>query len=188
MDELAGAVTGLGVRVRGVRGERGWSLDALAQRSGVAKGALVALEAGSGNPTLATLLRVADALGVSLTRLVEDAGEPVVRTWEPSEQTVLWETGESMAVLLAGSDGPGVLELWRYRLAEGQGRAADSHVVGARELVHVLTGRLVVECGAEVVELSAGASARLAGDRPHRYVGGPGGGAALVCVSLPGQL
>ncbi len=189
VDELAGAVTGLGVRVRGVRNERGWSLDALAVRSGVAKGALVALEGGTGNPTLTTLLRVADALGVSLTRLVEDGGEPAVRTWAVEQQTVLWKgPGGSVATLLAGSDGPGVLELWRYDLVDGEGRASDSHVAGTRELVHVLAGRLVVESGPEVVELSAGGSARLAGDLPHRYVGGPGGGTGLVCVSLPGPV
>jgi len=49
--------------VRSARAAAGLSLDALAGRAEVSKGALVALEGARGNPNLTTLVRLADALG-----------------------------------------------------------------------------------------------------------------------------
>ena len=57
--------------VRGLRHSRGLLADQLGNRAGVSKGALVALENATANPNLATLVRIADALGVSLSTLVE---------------------------------------------------------------------------------------------------------------------
>ena len=196
VDELAaGAAVGVGRRVRRARTGRGWSLETLAARSGVGKGALVALEGGAGNPTLSTLVRVADGLGVSLVGLLGDAPEPPLRTWSAEEATLLW-TGErgSTAHLLGGADSPApsgaaptgaVLELWRYALVEGEGRATSSHTPGTRELAHVLSGRLRVDSGPLAVQVGAGGCARLSGDEPHRYSGGPGGCVVLLCVSVP---
>ena len=56
---------------RRLRTERGWSLDQLAHRSGVSKGMLVHLEQARTNPSLGTLCKVAETLGVSLAGLIE---------------------------------------------------------------------------------------------------------------------
>src|SRR3954454_6552868 len=61
--------------VRSARSAAGWSLDALAGRAEVSKGALVALEGARGNPNLTTLVRLADALGRSVSSLMEDPRE-----------------------------------------------------------------------------------------------------------------
>ena len=58
--------------VRSARAAAGLSLDALAARAEVSKGALVALEGARGNPNLTTLVRLADALGRSVSSLMED--------------------------------------------------------------------------------------------------------------------
>ena len=53
----AGTVNGLiGERVRRHRGDRGWTLDELAERSGVSRRMLISIEHGEGNPSIATLL------------------------------------------------------------------------------------------------------------------------------------
>ncbi len=61
----------VGERVRGHRSERGWTLDDLAARSGVSRRMVVNIEQGVGNPSIATLLRIGDALGVGLPALVD---------------------------------------------------------------------------------------------------------------------
>ena len=63
----------IGRRVRAGRTERGWTLDVLAQRSGVSRRMLINVEQGATNPSIATLLRLADALGIGLPALVEPA-------------------------------------------------------------------------------------------------------------------
>src|SRR5262247_2726964 len=90
---------------RHLRTERGWSLDQLAQRSGVSKGMLVHLEQARTNPSLGTLCKVAETLGVSLAGLIELHEAPIVLIVPPGETVRLWTGDEgSTGDLLAGCD------------------------------------------------------------------------------------
>ena len=61
------------------RARRGWSQTELAARAGLSKGMLVQIEQSQTNPSIATLCKLANALGVALPRLVEVADEPLIR-------------------------------------------------------------------------------------------------------------
>jgi DNA-binding XRE family transcriptional regulator len=66
----------LGVRFRRIRERKGWSLTDLSERSGLTRAAISRLENGWNlNPTLETLFRYAEALGVSLSLSVDDPAE-----------------------------------------------------------------------------------------------------------------
>src|SRR6187431_1849752 len=80
--------------VKVARAAAGLSLDALAGRAEVSKGALVALEGARGNPNLTTLVRIADALGRSVSSLMEEAEEEAPVVVDAGEVTPLW-TGPS---------------------------------------------------------------------------------------------
>jgi len=58
-------------RLKQLRAERGWSLDALASASGVSRSMLSQIERAKANPTLAVAFRIAGAFGMSLGELVE---------------------------------------------------------------------------------------------------------------------
>ena len=63
--------------MRAERARRRWTLDELAARSAVSRRLLVQIEHAEANPSLGTLLKLAAALGVTLTELVSDAaGRP----------------------------------------------------------------------------------------------------------------
>jgi transcriptional regulator with XRE-family HTH domain len=160
--------------IRARRTARRWSMDALAARAGLSKGVVVALEQGRGNPNLATLIRVSDALGVSLTALLEGGETPSISVSEHG--TVLWE-GASGGVgrLLAGTDAPAPAELWRWRLEPGEEHRSEGHAPGTHELIHVLSGRLRLTVGEESVTVTSGATARMTADQPHGYAN-PGTG------------
>src|SRR5262245_8611492 len=64
----------LGGRVKQLRGERGWSLEALANASGVSRSMLSQIEREQANPTLAVTLRIARAFGLTLGELIELPG------------------------------------------------------------------------------------------------------------------
>ena len=69
-------------RLKDLRGERGWSLDALAKRSGVSRATLSRLENADVSPTASVLGRLCAAYGLTLSRLmlmVEDDYVPLVR-------------------------------------------------------------------------------------------------------------
>lgn len=61
----------LAERLRGLRGERGWSLDELARRSGISRASLSRLENAETSPTASVLGRLCAAFGLTLSRLMQ---------------------------------------------------------------------------------------------------------------------
>src|SRR6186997_2253542 len=60
----------LGSRVRGLRAERGWSRRELAGRTTLSERFLAQVESGAGNPSVASLARIAGALGTTPSELL----------------------------------------------------------------------------------------------------------------------
>jgi transcriptional regulator with XRE-family HTH domain len=170
---------------RRVRTARGWSLDQLATRSGVSKGMLVHLEQARTNPSLGTLCKVSETLGVSLAALVELHEAPVVRVVQPDEVVRLWHSDAgSFGDLLVGSDERDHLELWHWTLAAGDAHGAEAHATGTREMVHVVSGTLTVEVDGVPHAVPAGGAALFHADRPHAYRNDGRGAVSLVMVVL----
>jgi transcriptional regulator with XRE-family HTH domain len=156
--------------VRLFRSARGWSLDQLAARSGVSKGMVVQIERGATNPSIATLCRVAGALGVSMPRLVEVAETPAVRMVRVEEAATLWRgRAGSAARLLVGLNEPDLVEMWDWRLAPGDSYEGEAHPSGSHELLHVIEGVLTlgVERGRQLAH--TGETLLFRADRPHVY-------------------
>jgi transcriptional regulator with XRE-family HTH domain len=68
-------------RVRELRDERGFTLDALAERSGVSRSNISLIERGQSSPTAAVLDKLSAGLGVTVASLFEDSRPPAA---EPS--------------------------------------------------------------------------------------------------------
>lgn len=60
----------IGLKIVELRTKKGWSQSDLAREAGKDRQAIEKLENGRVNPTLYSLLEIADALGVPLTTLV----------------------------------------------------------------------------------------------------------------------
>ena len=74
-------------RLRALRRERGWSLDAAARETGVSKAMLGQIERGESSPTVATLWKIAAGFHTSFSGLLEIlASEPRVRVVEQQER------------------------------------------------------------------------------------------------------
>jgi transcriptional regulator with XRE-family HTH domain len=68
-------------RVRELRNAQGFSLDTLAERSGVSRSTISLIERGQSSPTATVLDKLATALAVTLASLFEDSAAPAA---EPS--------------------------------------------------------------------------------------------------------
>jgi transcriptional regulator with XRE-family HTH domain len=68
-------------RVRELRDAQGFSLDTLAERSGVSRSTISLIERGQSSPTATVLDKLATALAVTLASLFEDSAAPAA---EPS--------------------------------------------------------------------------------------------------------
>jgi transcriptional regulator with XRE-family HTH domain len=160
----------IGERVRQHRTARGWTLDELADRSGVSRRMLITIEHGEGNPSIATLLRISDALGVGLPVLVDVERPRAVTVTAAGQAPVLWRGAHGgQALLVAGTEPPDVVELWDWSLHPGEAHTSEAHTAGTRELLLVLDGQVELRVGDRTERLAAGDSAAFAGDVAHGY-------------------
>ena len=161
----------LGVRVRDLRKDRGLTLEELAGVSGVSRAMISKLERGEKNPTLVIAARLAEGLGVSLSRLagVEERREIVVVPKE--RRTVLRDpqTGFERQSLSPTFAGRGV-EFLRNVVPEGS-TSGDfpPHRKGVEEHIVVESGELQATLGGEKYLLREGDALYFAADVPHRF-------------------
>ena len=160
----------LSARIRARRRDRRLSLDRLASAAGVSKGALVQIENGDANPSIATLCKIAAALGASVADLVQPSGQHPADVLPATAPRLLWRGPKGgTATLLVGSPGPDMLELWTWELRAGERYEAPAHPVGTQELIHVLGGALTLAFGEVSYVIAKGGSAVARTDRPHAY-------------------
>ncbi|MGW1755356.1 helix-turn-helix domain-containing protein [Streptomyces mirabilis] len=172
MAEAEAALRTLAHNVRTARTRAGLSLDELGRRAKVSKGALVGLEKAQGNPNFATLVRLADTLGVSVSALLEGSSEGRVRVVAADAVMPLWSGAQgSEARLMLTTSGPAPVEVWRWKLEPGEEYPSHPHQAGVVETVSVTAGRmtLIVDGAEHTVEV--GQTATFDGDAPHTYRG-----------------
>lgn len=172
---LAGAV-------RRLRSARSWTLDDLAGRSGVSRRLIIQIEQGDANPSIGTLLRLADALGVALTDLFSAPAASLVGVRAPKEAIELWQGSAGGRALLQVSRGP--LELWAWTLQPGESHISEPHNAGALELVNVRKGTLTLGVDDEKVDVKAGHSAWFDASRRHAYRNASSSQVAFTLVVL----
>ncbi|MGI5122353.1 helix-turn-helix domain-containing protein [Marinactinospora thermotolerans] len=187
MAETAAALRVVARNVRAARVRAGLTLEELSRRAQVSKGALVGLEKAQGNPNLATLVRLADTLGISVSALMQGPPEGRVRVVAADAVAPLW-TGErgSQARLVLTTSGPAPVEVWRWRLEPDEEYSSHPHQAGVVETVSVTSGRMVLVVDGEEHPLEAGQTATFDGDVPHAYRGSGSGTCDLIMtVHLP---
>lgn len=166
----AGLALAIGVRVKHERQSRGWTLDQLAEAAGVSRRMLINVEQGAANPSVGTLLRISDALGVVLPALVAPPQPNTVRVTRRGEGAALWSSESGgRGVLVAGTEPPDVVELWDWTLAPGDQHASEAHAPRTRELVQVQQGTITIKVGDQPVILDAGDAIAFSGDVAHSY-------------------
>jgi len=159
-------------RAAQLRKERSLSFDALAARSEISKGMLVAIEQGRANPSIGTLCKLAGALRVSLAELLEEDPRPVnrVQIVPPGQANVLWHGAKGgLATLVIGSAGPDMLELWEWTLFPGEKFQSKKHTKGTVELLSVTEGTLALEVDGTDHFIPDHHRATAMTDRPHAY-------------------
>src|SRR5687768_13927267 len=176
----------LGGRVRELRRRRSLTLEELAERSGVSRAMISKLERGEKNPTLVVAAKVAEGLGVSLSRLlgIEERRSVVV---VPREARMVMrdpETGFERQLL---SPRVGGLEFIRNVVPEGSTSGEfPPHRRGVEEYVVVQKGRLRVVLGEEEHVLEEGDAAYFEADVAHRFDNAGEGECSYYLVIVPG--
>ena len=134
----------IAARLGRLRTERGWSLEALAERSGISRATLSRLERGELSPTASMLGRLCTTFGWTLSRLMAEA-ETRAPNFVPASQQAVWtdpETGYRRRIV--SPPAPGLRgELVEIRVPAGATVAYDaSPVPGLEHHLWLLEGAL----------------------------------------------
>lgn len=172
--------------VKARRQAQGLSLDQLCARSGVSKGALVALENGDANPTFGTLVRVADALQTPISMLLEESEPGPIRVFSHAYLPALWQGAHGgMARLLLTVPGVAPVEYWAWELPSGEAYTSQPHPPGVQEVITVLSGVLQLTINDQSHEIPAGTTVLFPADQAHRYAAADERCDFLMQVHLP---
>ncbi|MEA2614841.1 MAG: hypothetical protein QOE72_624 [Chloroflexota bacterium] len=171
-NELGRIIGSLGPKIRELRQQKGLSLQQLAERSDVSAAAIHKLERSGMVPTIATLMKLANALNRPVSYFVDEESvidRPVVYT--AAEQGRHVYTSKSGLELRSISGAYG-----RFFMAGAaaivspmadSGRKAMEHP--GEELVYVVSGSLQFEVDGVTHRLGAGDALHFRTDRPHRW-------------------
>ncbi|HEY8544797.1 MAG TPA: helix-turn-helix domain-containing protein [Acidimicrobiales bacterium] len=182
----------IAARVRELRAERGYSLDALAARSGVSRSAISTIERATASPTAVVLDKLATGLGVPLASLFDAPADrrppgPIARRADQPE----WRDPASgyLRRQLSPPDRSSPIQLVEVEFPPGAAVAYESHQREAdvHQQVWVLEGRIDVTVGDDVHELATGDCLAMRLDRPtaFRNPGDAPARYAVVVAALP---
>jgi transcriptional regulator with XRE-family HTH domain len=161
----------LGERVRELRRGRGLTLEGLAEVSGVSRAMISKLERGEKNPTLVVAAKLAEGLGVTLSRLagMEERREVIV---VPKEGRMIMrdpETGFERQLLSPNTVGLGA-EFIRYKIPEGSTSGEfPPHRKGVEEQIVVERGTLKATLAGDEYLLREGDAIYFEAEIPHRF-------------------
>lgn len=172
----------IGAKVRQFRVEAGLSGVKLAAAAGVSQPFLSQLESGQCSVAIATLYRIADALGVQPSDLLP-AAEPaeieVVRSSETQQIPLSEDQGSANARAILRS-GRKISELYDYEISP-EDYVEDWFSSDAEHALYVMEGTLRVEFeGRPEITLEAGDAMFYKSRVPHRWHSGHGARIILV--------
>jgi transcriptional regulator with XRE-family HTH domain len=174
-------------RLRSLRGERGYTLDALAELSGVSRSMISLIERGQSSPTASVLDRLAAGLDVTLAALFEDTARdaPAPPVSRRADQPA-WQDPASGYVRrnLSPPGHASALQLVDVSFPPGKRVTYDSVARDdIQQQVWVIEGAIELTVGDDVWRLEAGDCLAMRLDRPVAYRN-PGRKPARYLVAL----
>jgi transcriptional regulator with XRE-family HTH domain len=158
-----------GRAVKQQREAAGFSLRKLATRSGISPSMISDIERGAKSPTVTTVVRLAQALGVTASALIDGGADQAPRRIRVlrrgqgggGEHPAPWES--------LGPASPGSrIDFVRYQIPPSTVLGpSPAHASGTVEHMHVATGTVRVTVGDETADLVAGDSCSCRTDAPH---------------------
>ena len=177
------ASAGLGVRLRHARRVAGLTLLQLAQAAGCSESLISKIEHGSATPSLATLHRLATALGTNISALMSEEAPATGPILRKGERPVIAAGGISLERLVLPTPG-GLLQANIHIVSPGS--ASDGFIEHAGEEVgYVLEGTLELTLGEERYALAEGDVFTFPSHIPHGYRNSGAGVARILWVNTP---
>ena len=175
----------VGSRLRELREMRGISMRALATKSGLSANALSMIERGKTSPSVSTLYKLADALGVSITAFFGVETEKQQIIFLKSDERTRIPFARGIFEGLGGEKFAGRVEPFVLTLESGANSGPHSMTHTGHEFVFCLRGELEYAVEKKVFLMSPGDSLLFAAQLRHKWKN-PGRMVANALVVLSG--
>ena len=172
----------LGARLRGLRKERALSQRELADLADLSPNAISLIERDEISPSVATLQRLAAALGVKMSYFFESATVARILHFRPNQRPVVRGAGLTIEGLGARLDGQ-QMEPFFITLASRADMGTGQVVHTGHEFVCCLAGRVRYEIDGTAYLLEPGDFLLFEANLPHRW-GNPGDEDARLLLVL----
>ncbi len=166
----AAALAGqLGKAVLKLRKAQNLSLSELSEQSGVAKSIISQIERNETNPTLATIWRLAQALDVSIERILQGTTDEafIEKSARGATPILVSEDGKCRLAIIGWIKTVEWLQWYNFEADAGGVLASEPHQLGSVECLSVLEGELEVEVAGVLETGLPGDTLRYRCDRPH---------------------
>ena len=159
----------VGGRLRELRESRGISMRTLATRSGLSANALSMIERGKTSPSVSTLYKLSDALGISITAFFGPESEKQQVVFLKADQRARMAFSRGLFEGLGGEQFTGRVAPFMLTLESGSASGPHDIVHTGHEFVFCLRGQLEYRVERDNYELSAGDSLLFASQLKHRW-------------------
>jgi len=188
MDEPGQAAAHLARNLVNLRRTRGLTQDMLARDAAVPRSTIANLESGEGNPSLAVLVKVAQALAVPIDELLASS-RAMVRHWAADEVTIRTKgRGVDIRPLVPEPVPDSQMEVMDF--APGAIMGGTPHLPGTREFFTCLEGRVRITVAGDAFEVGTGEVLAFPGNLPHSYQNAdgvsPARGVSVVILAKAG--
>jgi len=159
----------VGGRLRELRDARNISMRGLATASGLSANALSMIERGKTSPSVSTLYKLADALGISITAFFGAESEKQQIVFLKSDARPHMAFSRGVFEGLGGEQFVGRVEPFMLTLESGASSGPHGIVHTGHEFVFCLRGNLEYYVEKQVFQLQAGDSLLFASKLSHRW-------------------
>jgi transcriptional regulator with XRE-family HTH domain len=151
-----------------LRQARNLSQGDLASLSGLPRSTVTHIESGSGNPSLRNLVKVANALHVSIEELLARPRTEVQLTRSVDLPSTTKSNGAVRITQLLPDPMPG-MSIERVEMEAGRRIVGAPHLPNSKEYITVIAGGLMLSVAGQTHRLQAGDVLAYPGDQPHHY-------------------
>ncbi len=172
-------------RLRELREGRGISMRQLATQSGLSANALSMIERGKTSPSVSTLYKLADALGVSITAFFGEESDKKQIVFLKSDQRTRMSFTRGVFEALGGETFTGRVEPFMLTMESGASCGPHDIIHSGHEFVFCLRGQLDYFVEKEMFRLEAGDSLLFASKLRHRWRN-PSGNVTTALIIISG--
>lgn len=168
--QVARIVSKLGKKIKSHRTENGWSLQELAEKSGISAAGIHKIESNGIIPTITTMMKIADALGKKVSYFIEEEDKDAVFVPARKREPIFtFKKRLSLQGISAKKYGDFIMTA-AYSVVDveaSSGRKPMSH--RGEELVYCIQGKMEFRVKGETYILNSGDSLHFRAHQQHSW-------------------